>query len=591
MRPCEPGGPARLGEPEHGGKGAAEALGFDLHDTGQGGPILVDRATTPEPQDGEPAAVGFFGRPIVELPAAIPRTGAPARMNRPPDRQQQEQRYRDAIRVAYQALVVVHSRDAAIDELKNGPIEFRDWAWRYCRRLAAPELRTLSEGEAGVTGVAFLPTGTLIAAAGLDAVIRLWDEKSAQVAERIVGHTGPIRRLIALPSRGASGPALIATAGDDGTIRIWDVSSVPARAVRVLDHGSPVVALAAAPSGMLLVSGGDDGSLALWAPYTGIPIRHRRIELGGDPGEALAREAAGDGKMVDVLRAEERRIPGIPFDRRPARITAVAFVPGTPFPAIYAADRAGGVGLYRIVLDEAFDQQRRMAELILNPRADEYAYHNPYSTARNYTRQVPGTLSSTSVVDQYETVRVVRSRSTSLAPGYANDVLPGDDGRSLWTASEDHTIRRLSLLDGVEAAPLTGHNGWVNVVRRRPGPGWLLASGGEDRTVRLWKAGAGGVEPAAVYLAHDDAITAIDFSPDGRLVASGSLDATIKLWDATAPPERPGPPPPRWPDPGTRLQPDRRPPGDRRRRRRRPLLRPDDRPAGRPRAAPPQPGR
>jgi serine/threonine protein kinase len=59
----------------------------------------------------------------------------------------------------------------------------------------------------------------------------------------------------------------------------------------------------------------------------------------------------------------------------------------------------------------------------------------------------------------------------------------------------------------------------------------LIASGGADRTVRLWKAET--FEPARVYRGHQDFVTALAFTADGRTLASGDLSGTVRVWSMT----------------------------------------------------------
>jgi WD40 repeat protein len=73
-----------------------------------------------------------------------------------------------------------------------------------------------------------------------------------------------------------------------------------------------------------------------------------------------------------------------------------------------------------------------------------------------------------------------------------------------------------------------GHTDSVNSVAFSP-DGWLLASGSDDNTIKLWDVATG--SEVLTLAGHTDDVTSVAFSPDGRLLASGSEDKTIKLWD------------------------------------------------------------
>jgi WD40 repeat protein len=77
---------------------------------------------------------------------------------------------------------------------------------------------------------------------------------------------------------------------------------------------------------------------------------------------------------------------------------------------------------------------------------------------------------------------------------------------------------------------LRGHEGTVYGVAFRPPNGEILASGGADRTVRLWNVKTG-EQIGPPLLGHNARVSSVVFTPDGKRLVSADLDGVVLLWD------------------------------------------------------------
>ena len=85
---------------------------------------------------------------------------------------------------------------------------------------------TINDGDSlnndhGVTSVAISPNGQFVAAGSLDTVVRIWDVNTAQLVERLRGHSDSVYSVAFTPD----GKGLV-SGSLDKTLKYWDVSDL-----------------------------------------------------------------------------------------------------------------------------------------------------------------------------------------------------------------------------------------------------------------------------------------------------------------------------------------------------------------------------
>jgi WD40 repeat protein len=113
------------------------------------------------------------------------------------------------------------------------------------------------------------------------------------------------------------------------------------------------------------------------------------------------------------------------------------------------------------------------------------------------------------------------------------------NGRTIVSASADHTARLWDAATGKETAVLRGHEDLVTSAAFSPG-GKTVVTASDDKTARIWDVATG--REITTLRGHKDAVASAVFSPDGRWVVTTSVNMgallmtaenTARVWDAT----------------------------------------------------------
>ena len=366
--------------------------------------------------------------------------------------------------------------------------------------------------------VAIAPAGDLVAvgtgggsAESSGGVVEVWDVGKGERVQSIQACTGAVVD-IAFPAGGA----LLASAGVDKTIKIWNAAS--GACVKTLTSQDEVTTLAMTPDGRWLVSSGGKKSVQYWDATRGDVSRTFRgaggvvqhLSISTD-GKTVASSAAvgpieirtlGDGDQLKTLKCEDE-------------IQALALSTNAQKVSVCTALRVRNWDIATTKSQDAFAVQTASICAAMTLDGKELVSGGKDGLIKLWNS------------GNAKGLQLLKTLKSEGGPVFTVAVSP--DGKVTATGSQGGTIEIWDIASGRCLQRFVGHKGSVHSVALSP-DGTRLASGSADKTVKIWDVKAGTC--LHTLTGHEDEVNSVAFSTDASRVVSGGSDKRIVVWDA-----------------------------------------------------------
>ena len=431
-------------------------------------------------------------------------------------------------------------------------------------------LKTLQGHKDHVSQLAFSPDGTLLVANTPNAPLRLWDVNTGE-SLKILTQNPRFRGILTFSKNGET----LACQTRDGEIELWDVASKTLRITldAKLDfknqYDSAIHVLAFSPDSKRVVGANRKGEIRVWDVNTGDKLfsfttghTQRHGTLAFSPDSSLF--AAGQGSTIQLWDVPT-------FTQLSNRIDTDGYTTFVFSPDGNTVTSAKGFTFTQKTYD-AFVRESVIGESVIgklslwDTRTGDKISEFPVESHKGETPILPGqihnsmysggmghmgnnivvfsknghmlatalnsdraTKSSRFTVLLWEVWEDPRRQSQLTLKGHTDNIIAlafTSNGKTLASGSDDKTIRLWDVSTGTQMSSL--RSGKVRALAFSI-DGKILASIGNSVNIQLWDTATG--SQLKSLIGQNGNVFVLVFSPDDNILASGSRDGVIEMWD------------------------------------------------------------